>query len=314
MSKLALIILNWNGWEMTLNCLSSVKKANIKDFELEIIVVDNGSTDESVKKINEFVINKLTKNPPNRRIKFKIIENRENIGFAGGNNVGIKYALGRGVDYVCLLNNDTRVDKDFLVFLIKAIKEEKEAGIVGGKIFFEKEFEYFKDKYSEKEKGKVIWYAGGKIDWLNVYASHRGVDEVDRGQYDKREETEYVNGCLMLIKSEVFAKIGLLDSKYYLYYEENDFCQRAKKAGYKLIYEPKSIIWHLNAGSSGSGSDLHDYFLTRNRMLFGLKHAPFRSKAALIKESLWLLRKGRKWQKAGVRDYYLGRLGKGSWK
>ncbi|MBU2577201.1 glycosyltransferase family 2 protein [Patescibacteria group bacterium] len=321
MRKVALIILNWNGQEMILNCLTSVLKANVKDFELEIIVVDNGSTDGSAKYLKELIDNSelAVKNKKlitgNRSpITLRLVENKENLGFAEGNNVGIREALKNNADYICLLNNDTRVDRNFLVSLIKAAEEEKSAGILGGKIYFEKGFEYFKDKYSEKEKGKVIWYAGGKIDWLNVYASHRGVDEVDKGQYEKREETEYVNGCLMLIKSEVFGKIGLLNPKYYLYYEENDFCQRAQEAGYKLFYEPKSVIWHLNAGSSGSGSSLHDYFLTRNRMIFGLKYAPFRSKAALIKESFWLLRKGRKWQKKAILDFYKGNLEKGSWK
>jgi len=272
------------------------------------VVVDNGSTDKSVEKIqnSKFKIQ-------NCNSKFKVIKNRVNLGFAEGNNVGIRYALENKADYVCLLNNDTRVSSDFLVELIKVAGKDKEIGVVGGKIYFEKGYEFHKERYQESELGKVIWYAGGKVDWQNILASHRGVDEVDHQQYDRLEETDYINGCLMLIKREVFEKIGLFDQKYFLYFEENDFSQRAKQAGFKLYFAPKAVIWHLNAASSAPGSGLHDYFLTRNRLLFGLRWAPFRSKAALIKESFRILVGGRPWQKTGVRDFYLGRFGRGSW-
>lgn len=307
MLKIFLVILNWNGWKMTLGCLKSLEGIKRDGFVVEVVVVDNGSTDESVERINE-----LTKLRINE-LAIKLIKNKENLGFAGGNNVGIKYALENKADYVCLLNNDTRVSPDFLVELVKVAGEDRAIGVVGGKIYFEKGYEFHKERYQESELGKVIWYAGGKVDWQNVLASHRGVDEVDRQQYDRTEETDYVNGCLMLIKREVFEKIGLLDKKYFLYFEENDFSQRAKQAGFKLYFAPKAVIWHLNAGSSAPGSGLHDYFLTRNRLLFGLHWAPFRSKAALIKESFRILVGGRPWQKTGVRDFYLGRFGRGSW-
>lgn len=325
MRKVFLIILNWNGWELTRDCLESVNKTTdyglqssvdgrrktVDSLNIEIVVIDNGSTDGSVEKIKKSITGiKGTTSITS----IKIIENQANLGFAGGNNVGIRYALENGADYICLLNNDTRVSHGFLEELIKVAESNNNIGIVGGKIYFEKGYEFHKDRYQKKDFGKVIWYAGGLIDWNNVYASHRGVDEVDVGQYEREEETEYVNGCLMLIKKEVFEKIGLLYKKYFLYFEENDFCQRAKKAGFKLYYAPKSIIWHLNAGSSGSGSDLHDYFLTRNRLMFGMKWAPLRSKISLIKESLGMMFSGRKWQKIGVKDFYLGNFGRGSWR
>ena len=287
---------------MTIDCLDSVSKSRHEGFLLDTIVVDNGSTDGSVLEIGK-------KYP-----KTVILKNQKNVGFAEGNNVGISYVLRGKADYVCLLNNDTRVDQNFLLELFKTADGNPQVGIVGGKIYFEKGYEFHKDRYKKDDLGKVIWYAGGSLDWDNVYAVHRGVDEVDRGQYDKLQETEYVNGCLMLIKREVFEKVGFLDPKYFLYFEENDFCQRAKKAGYKLLYVPRSVIWHLTAASSGSGSNLHDYFLTRNRLLFGMRWAPLRSKMNLIQESFKLLFSGRKWQKIGIKDFYLGRFGQGSWK
>lgn len=286
---------------MTVKCLRSIRKAKIKDFDLRVIVVDNGSTDQSMDKIQK------------ENFKLKIIENKENLGYAEGNNVGIKYALENGADYVCLLNNDTRVDPDFLAELFKVAEKDSRIGIVGGKIYFERGYEFHKDWYKKNELSSVIWYAGGQIDWQNVYASHRGVDEIDNGQFDEESETDYVNGCLMLVKKEVFQKAGLLDRRYFLYLEDTDFSQKAKKAGFKTYFAPEAKIWHLNAGSSGAGSKLQDYFITRNRLLFGLHWAPLRSKIALIKESVQLLLNGRPWQKIGVRDFYSGRLGKGSW-
>ncbi|GAG55887.1 unnamed protein product, partial [marine sediment metagenome] len=160
----------------------------------------------------------------------------------------------------------------------------------------------------------VIWYAGSRMDWENVLASHRGVDEVDIGRYQRMEETDFATGCCMLVKREVFEKIGLFDKKYFLYWEDNDFSQRAKKAGFKVYFAPEAVIWHKNAGSSKSGSFLHDYYLTRNRLLFAFKYASLRAKIALIKESIIKLFKGRKWEKKGIIDFYLGRFGKGGWK
>ncbi len=299
--KVFLIILNWNGGEMTLDCLQSLTGINQGKLKVTTLVVDNGSIDNSVEKIQK------------RYPEVRIIRNEKNLGFAEGNNVGMRIALAEGADFVCLLNNDTRVSPDFLKQLIATAESDPKIGIVGGKIYFEKGCEFHKERYQKKDRGKVIWYAGGKMDWQNVYASHRGVDEVDRGQYDQTEETEYVNGCLMLIKRRVLEKVGLLDGRYFLYFEENDFCQKARKAGFKLFYTPKAVIWHLNAGSSGVASSLQDYFLTRNRLLFGFRWAPFRAKLALLKESLRILFKGRPWQKIGVRDFCLGRFGKGSW-
>lgn len=301
MKKIFLVMINWNGGEMTGSSLKSLAKAKTNGFCLETVLVDNGSADGSLEKIEK------------NFSKIKIIKEKENLGFAEGNNVGIRYALANGADYICLLNNDTRVSPDFLIELVKAAESQTEIGIVGGKIYFEKGYEFHQEEYKKADLGKVLWYAGGKIDWDNVYASHLGMNEIDKGQYDQTIETEYVNGCLMLIKKKVFASIGLLDPRYFLYFEENDFCQRAKKAGYKLYYAPRAVIWHLNAGSSGPGSDLHDYFLTRNRLLFGMSWAPLRSKIALLKESWRMFKNGRKWQKIAVKNFYLGRFGKGSW-
>lgn len=153
------------------------------------------------------------------------------------------------------------------------------------------------------------------MDWNNVIGHHKGVDKVDEGQFDKKEETEFATGTCMLISRAVIEKTGMFDERYFLYYEDNDWCMRIKRAGYKIMYTPKSLVWHKNAASGGgSGSALQDYYITRNRLLFGLNYAPARTKVALIRESFRLLAKGRKWQQIGVRDYFMKKFGKGSYR
>jgi Predicted glycosyltransferases len=147
----------------------------------------------------------------------------------------------------------------------------------------------------------------------NILTSHRGVDEVDKGQYDKQRETDFTSGCAMFVRQEVFKKVGLFDKRYFLYLEDVDFCQRARRTGFKVIYTPRARLWHANAASSAVGGPLQDYYITRNRMLFGIRYAPWRTKIALFKESVKLLFAGRQWQRIGIRDFYLRKFGKGSY-
>lgn len=303
MSKIGIIILNFNGEKDTLECLKSLEKLQSENnIDTEIIVIDNGS-------IPEFKIEHLK-----FRKNVQLIKNKENIGFVGGNNVGIEYALEDKCDYVLILNNDTIVGTQLVNELVKTAELDEKIGIVVPKIYFEKGYEFHKERYKKEELGKIIWYAGGVMDWKNIIGFHKGVDDVDNGQYEKVEETEIATGCCMLVKSEVFKKVGLFDEKYFLYYEDADFSQRVKKAGYKIIFSPNAILWHKNAGSAGgSGSKLQDYYITRNRLLFGMKYASIRTKLALIKEGVKLFIAGRPWQRQGVLDFYFNKIGKGSY-
>jgi GT2 family glycosyltransferase len=246
---------------------------------------------------------------------FHILNQNHNLGFAGGQNIGLRQGLADKSDYLLVLNNDTIVDKDFLSELVNAADKHPDGGVFGPKIYFAKGHEFHSDRYKETDKGKVFWYAGGKIDWQNLLLPHRGVDEVDDGQYDRIEKTDFVSGCCMLIRSEVLRTVGLFDENYFLYLEDSDLNERIKRAGFARYYIPDSVIWHENAGSTGgSGSDLQDYFITRNRLLFGMRYASVRTKLALFRESMNLLATGRKWQKQGVKDYYLRNFGKGSYR
>ena len=152
------------------------------------------------------------------------------------------------------------------------------------------------------------------MDWKNVIGAHRGVDEVDKGQFDTVETIDYASGCCMLIKRSVLEKVGLFDDRYFLYYEDADFSERVKRKGSEILFCPKAVLWHKNAESAGgSGSDLQDYYISRNRLLFGVKYAPIRSKIALIKEGWKIARSGRKWQRQGIIDFYSQKFGKGSY-
>jgi hypothetical protein len=307
--KIFIIVLNWNRANDTIECLKSIQGLQTENYELTTVVVDNASTDNSVEEIQ-----KLKFKSQNNKLKFKIIKNKENLGFAAGNNVGIRYALKNDADFVMVLNNDTEVHKDLVVQLIKVARSYPKAGVFSPKIYFAKGFEFHKTRYKKKDLGKVIWYAGGQIDWNNIYGTNRGVDEVDKGQYDQIIDTDFATGSCMFCRATALKKVGVFDEKYFMYLEDSDLSQRMKKAGWKVLYVPYGYLWHKVAQSSGIGSDLNDYFISRNRMLFGMRYAPLRTKLALMRESLKLLFSGRRWQRIGVRDFYLGRLGKGSWK
>ena len=235
--KVSLIILNFKVKDLALKCLESVKKSNYS--ELGIILVDNGSNDGIEEDIKEL-----------KGVDF--IQTGKNLGYSGGNNIGIKRALKSGADYIFILNPDTTIEKDCIKNLVDGIEKYK-AEITGPKIYF--------------EGTKKIWYAGGIFDKENVIGKHRGVDEVDSGKYDSPEETDFVTGASLFVKREVFEKIGLFDEKYFLYYEDADFCERAKRAGFNVVYIPDAVVYHENAASAELGSPLQDYYISRNRLL-----------------------------------------------
>jgi len=301
MKKVTIVTVNFNTAEDTTTFLHSLKKVKTPGFTLETIVVDNGSKEEF----------KLPESFKDENVT--LIRSEINTGFSGGNNIGIKEALKRDTDYVLIVNNDTVMDPDMITHLLNVLESKPEIGITTPKIYFAKGHEFHKDKYKEEDLGKVFWFAGGYTDWDNVRSIHRGVDEVDHGQYDATEKTEFATGCCMLFKREVLEKVGMFDDRYFLYYEDADLNERIKHAGYQLYYVPSAILTHVNAASSGgAGNVLQDYFITRNKMLFGMTYAPLRTKIALIRESFRLLRNGRPFQKLAIKDYYSRKFNKGT--
>jgi len=205
----------------------------------------------------------------------------KNKGYSYGINLCLKAALKQGFTEFCVLNYDVLLAQNFISQVKKRFKQ---ADCFGGKIYYAKGYEYHKKRYVQKDLGKVLWYAGGKIDWNHATVAHRGVDEVDRKQYNKVEKTDFITGALLCFTKKVVDKIGFWDEKYFLYYEDTDYCVRAKKAGFELIYDPEIIIWHKNSGTTGGpGSQFHTKHQGRSRLLFGLKQAPFKTKIHLVK-------------------------------
>jgi GT2 family glycosyltransferase len=257
--KILIIILNWNGKSDTLECLESVIKIDYNNYQ--IVVVDNGSADDSVAAIRE-------KYPT-----VTLIENEANLGYAEGNNVGIRYALSEQADYVMLLNNDTIVDLNLLTSLVEASEEYPTAGIFGAKIYY-------------IDPPNKIWFAGGKWNLETAKSEHIGGNEIDdSGLWSEIKEVDYACGCALLIKTEVIQKIGLLESRFFLTWEELDWCYGAKKLGYQSLIVPKAMVWHkISASFVGGANKFHQqYFLERNRLLWIEKHLPLNQKIFIYK-------------------------------
>ena len=247
--KAAIILVNWNGWEDTVACLDSC--ADLEYPNREIIVVDNGSTNDSVARIRA------------AHPEVTLIETGTNLGFAGGNNVGIEAALPDGAQFVWLLNNDTTVEPPALGALIEALVANPRAGVAGSKIT------YF-------DHPDVLWYAGGEFTPEGP-VRHRGLDAKDNGQFEQLEETGFITGCSLLTTAEVLNHVGLLAEEYFLYWEEADFDSRAHSAGYTLLYVPRSVVRHKVAGSLGeSWSIKQTTYIVRNMLLFYQRSEPSR--------------------------------------
>ena len=295
--KVAVIVLNWNGWRDTLECLESLFQIEYPNYS--VIVVDNGSTDGSIEKISVYCDGKIEikshffsftdSNKPIKIIgitryadnfrenlgrmdakhsdlpsnrKLILIKEDKNLGFAEGNNVAIRYALEfLEPDYVLLLNNDTVVDKDFLSELVNAEKIDKSIGFAGPKVYF----------YDFGGRHDVINVAGSRLDMHRGRLIRIGAGEVDKGQYEHVAEMDYVEGSCMLAQSEMLRKIGLLNSNYFAYWEETDLCCRGAESGYKSLYVPRSKIWHKIGSSSNSSFRL--FHMTRNKLWFMKQHA-----------------------------------------
>lgn len=298
MNRVFIVIVHWNGIEDTLHCLTSLSTMLIPDkTTVSVVVVDNGSTTDPTDAIHRVYKDAVV---------IRLLENR---GFSGGNTEGMKYAMAHGATHIWLLNNDTVVDRGALS-LLRAFRAPN-VGIAGSKIYFAPGYEFHHDRYTKTERGRVFWYAGGIIDWNNMYASHKGVDEVDHGQYDRVTSTQFVTGCSFMVKREVVEKVGYFDNRLYLYLEDVDYSLRTKQVGWSLVYYPDSVLWHVNAGSSGgAGKLLHDYYITRNRLMIGMRFAPWRTKAALIREAFRFLFGKNATKRKAVIDAAFGRWGK----
>lgn len=279
-----IIILNWNGWKDTIECLESVQKIDYPNYW--IIVVDNNSTDYSIEKMIEWARGKIPINtslvkycpelkpveyvvytqkiaerggdgsddklmvfPSYRRIIF--IQNEKNYGYAEGNNVGIRYALKKNANFIFILNNDTVVDKNILREFIEAYH------ILGPACYGAKVYHYF-----NPEK---VQFSGVKFDFLKMQFKHSTTDV----KFFK--EIDYASGAGFLLPSEIIKKVGLFDKKLFLY-DETDLCYRIKKIGYKIFLVPKAIVYHKGSSSFKKSDIKIEYFSVRSRFLWAEKY------------------------------------------
>ena len=236
----SLITLNYNQTEVTCAFLESTKALTYHNFET--IVVDNASTKDPTKQIEQG-------NYPHLRL----VLSEKNLGFTGGNNLGMRKAQG---DYVLIVNNDTEVTPNLLEQLLMPFKQDERVGVVSPKIKF----------YDHPD---IIQYAGFQP--MNPFTGRTGAvgsREPDRGQHDTPGETYGAHGAAMMVKREVIEKVGMFAETFFIYYEEWDWSARIRRAGYKIFYQPKATIYHKESITMGKESAIKAYYHTRNRILY----------------------------------------------
>ncbi len=240
--SILIIILNWNGKKDTLECLESLKKVIYPNFTT--IIVDNGSQDDSVS-----IFKALFPQIP-------IFETKQNLGFAGGNNVGISWGLNEGYEWILLLNNDTTVAPDFLDAFMETARSKKEAKILGAKIYL----------YHDPSR---IDHLGGM--WNEKKAEFESLHTNtidDHASFETMQHADYVCGAALLMHRSVPEKIGLLEENFFLFWEETDFCCRANQNKLEVWTAPKAKIWHKVSSSFTGGKPQMHYFWWRSRLLW----------------------------------------------
>jgi len=299
--KVAIIVLNWNGWKDTIECLESVFRNSYPNYQ--VVVVDNGPTNDSVERIKAWAKGKqevltpesthplyyLSHPPVQKSIPYieydrktaeagglpkkekslyeklpdsiphpmVLIQTGDNLGFAGGNNVGMRYTLAKNdFGYIWLLNNDMVIDKAALSFLLKKCRNYNRVGVVGSKVL-----QYYKPTIIQTA-------GGGKL--LPCIGIEKGIgeNEEDKGLWNREIAIDYVSGASFFIRSNVIDCVGLMDDSYFLFWEETDWCERIKRRGWKLAYSWESKVWHKGSSSVKAKSFIQDYYGSRNGVVF----------------------------------------------
>jgi GT2 family glycosyltransferase len=256
--KISCIVLSYNGIELTLQCLSSLLEQDYTP--LEIIVVDNASQDETVSTIQ-------TQFP-----EIHLIASKTNLGYTAGNNLGIKAALENGADFVFLVNNDTLLEPDCVTKLMDVFNNKPNVGIAGPMVY-------------TFDAGEIISSAGGAIDWIKADSINIGAGEEDKNQYPERD-VDFINGCGLAVRKQVIQQIGGLDEAYFMYWEETDWCTRAKQAGWEVLFAPTALMRHKAPIDPGVLSPVTIYYMTRNRLRFFALHTPWPRKILTLAYAL----------------------------
>lgn len=296
--KVSVIILHLKDIPCLVDCIASLNKITYQNYN--IIIVHNGPRDSTLLEALAPISQHVT----------KIIDTGENLGFAKANNIGIREAKKNGSDYILLLNDDTVVAKDFLDILVEAGENNHDAGMLGPNIYL----------YKEPQK---IWFSGAKFDKKTVGISFTNAGEINTDKTLETQETDFITGCTVLVKKEIIEKIGLLDERFFIYWEDVDWGLRVKKAGMKNLVIPRSKIWHkVTVSLGGQESPIRIYLKTRSHLLLAKLYAPKAKKRLIlrfIKDIGWLLFKSSDPDKtkkarayfAAIKDYHLGKTDKG---
>ena len=235
-----IVVINWKRPDYTVACLRSLGALDYPSYQ--IVVVDNGSENGTPGLIRD------------RFPAVKVIENGRNLGFAGGNNIGIDHLLQSGADYVLLLNDDTEVAPDLVRILVQVAESDRRIGIVGPKIYY----------YDQPD---VIWSAGGAVDRFGQ-ARHLRIDEHEDGSPRTVRDVDYVTGCAMLVRRKLIERVGPLDERFFAYFEETEWCARARRVGFRVVYVSQARMWHKLKAETRGHSRLYQYLMARNRLLY----------------------------------------------
>lgn len=240
------IILTWNSADFICDAIESVQASS---YPTKLLIVDNDSSDNTRELIAQTYPDVAVHNTG------------ANLGYAGGNNAGIQLALQDNPDYIFILNPDATVAKDCVEKLVSRLEADKELAAISPIIYH--------------AESNHIWYAGSSIHWLTGETPQDGQGQIDTGQFANVTCTGRLNGCAMLVRTKIFESVGLLDDRFFLYYEETDWSARCIRAGYKLGFESQAHVRHLASASTGGNSNpLYRYYTTRNKLLLILKNRP----------------------------------------
>jgi GT2 family glycosyltransferase len=245
--RVTAIVVNWNGMDVIGPCLETLLSSGLEG--LEVMVVDNASTDDSAQFVRDTF--------PDVRI----VPTGGNLGYAAGVNAGVGVALDEGADYMFVLNNDVEVAPDCVEKLVAAASERPDAAFLGPLIYYH-------------DQPDVVWSAGGRIGWWTGHIRHIGIRERDAGQFAGVRDVDYVTGCAVLVRASALSGVGLMDTSYFMYNEDTDWCVRARRAGFAVVAVGDARLWHKVSASSGGGlTSFKVYHRVRSTFRFFRLHA-----------------------------------------
>ncbi len=259
----AVVILHYGPLYVTLRCLRALDR--VRYSRLDVVLVDNAGTGPAL----AAALRGLRRRP-------RVLAMPGNAGYTGGVNAGVRAAVARGARYVWLLNNDATPAPAALGELVRLADSDDAIAVAGSRIL-------------DNEVPPRLWHVGGTIDMNTGLGTSRGAGEPDRGQFSRAEDVDWVTGCSMMVRAERFGDVGLLDHRFIMYYEETDWCLRARADGWRVVTCPRSVVTHHVAGRDERSDGRWLYWETRNRLLLLLNHRRERVLPALVRMIRWPL-------------------------